>query len=87
MSSALVTKQYHYERHKPEETALYKVIQENLASFLEQFSEETGSHLPDFVVKEFDEYLRCGILTHGFLRNRCENCHKEHLVAFSCKRR
>lgn len=87
MPSASVTQKYYYERHKPEETVLYKIIQENLASFLEQFTEETGSPLPDFVVKEFDEYLRCGILAHGFLRNQCEKCHKEHLVAFSCKRR
>ncbi|ARX22851.1 hypothetical protein AM393_28980 (plasmid) [Klebsiella pneumoniae] len=24
---------------------------------------------------------------YGFLRVRCESCHAEHLVAFSCKRR
>ena len=61
-------KQYQYERHRPEEAVLYKIIQENLASFPENFTAETGSHLPDFVVKEFEEYLRCGILAHGFLR-------------------
>ncbi|EEV5907264.1 IS91 family transposase [Escherichia coli] len=26
-------------------------------------------------------------MEHGFLRVRCESCHAEHLVAFSCKRR
>ena len=26
-------------------------------------------------------------LEHGFLRVRCEDCHHERLVAFSCKRR
>ncbi len=39
------------------------------------------------VKKEFDEYLKCGRLEHGFLRVRCETCHDEKLVAFSCKRR
>ncbi|HPI40751.1 MAG TPA: transposase, partial [Pseudobdellovibrionaceae bacterium] len=34
-----------------------------------------------------EEYFRCGILAHGFLRAQCESCHLEHLVAFSCKRR
>ncbi len=29
---------------------------------------------PDFVIKEFNEYLRCGILAHGFLRTQCESC-------------
>jgi len=43
--------------------------------------------LPDYVRQEFDEYLKCGRLGHGFLRVQCETCHAEHLVAFSCKRR
>jgi ribosomal protein S27E len=39
------------------------------------------------VQQEFEAYLKCGRLEHGFLRVRCESCHAEHLVAFSCKRR
>ncbi len=31
--------------------------------------------------------LKCGRLEHGFLRVRCQSCHHEKLVAFSCKRR
>lgn len=46
-----------------------------------------GRSLPDYVRREFEDYLRCGRLEHGFLRVRCESCHVEHLVAFSCKRR
>jgi len=34
-----------------------------------------------------DAFLDCGILANGFLRLRCEDCHHEKLVAFSCKRR
>jgi len=37
--------------------------------------------------RDYHFYLKCGRLEHGFLRVRCENCHKEHLVAISCKRR
>ena len=37
--------------------------------------------------REFEEYLKCGHLEYGFLRVRCESCHAEQLVAFSCKRR
>ena len=76
-----------YQRHKPEETVLYKIIQENLETFLTMVREETGQPLPDFVEKEFYEYLRCGILAHGFLRVQCESCHAEKLVAYSCKKR
>ena len=36
---------------------------------------------------EFDAYLKCGRLEEGFLRVRCEHCHAEKLVAFSCKKR
>jgi hypothetical protein len=28
--------------------------------------------------------LKCGRLEEGFLRLRCEDCHAEKLVAFSC---
>jgi hypothetical protein len=43
--------------------------------------------LPQFVKDEFDAFLECGILAHGFLRLRCADCADEKLVAFSCKRR
>ena len=85
--SISAVKQFSYTRHKPEETTLYKIIQNNWLSFQNQIEEDTGYPLPDFVIKEFEEYLRCGILAHGFLRAQCESCHFEHLVAFSCKRR
>jgi hypothetical protein len=60
---AALQKQFTYERHKPEETLLYKIVQENLLSFLEQVEVDTGYPLPDFVIKEFEEYLKCGILS------------------------
>ena len=43
--------------------------------------------LPEFIKDEFDAFLECGILAHGFLRLRCGECGHEKLVAFSCKRR
>ncbi len=36
---------------------------------------------------EFDAFLECGILAHGFLRLRCADCGHDKRVAFSCKRR
>lgn len=38
------------------------------------------------VQREFEDYLKCSRLEHGFLRVHCESCHAERLVAFSCKR-
>ena len=48
---------------------------------------QQDTDLPMYVRSEFEEYLKCGRLEHGFLRVRCEDCHNEFLVAFSCKRR
>ena len=75
-----------YVRHKPEKTLLYQLIERHWPDFQLHLS-EAGSFLPRHVTREFDEYLECGRLEHGFLRVRCEDCHHEHLVAFSCKRR
>jgi Transposase zinc-binding domain/Putative transposase len=77
----------HYERRRPEETTLYRLVQEHLETFLAQVETESGSGLPEFVKDEFDAFLKCGILAHGFLRLRCSECAHEQLVAFSCKRR
>ena len=53
------------------------------ATLIMQLAEE-GRMLPGYVQREFEDYLKCGRLEHGFLRVRCENCHEERLVAFSC---
>ena len=74
------------ERRRPEETALYQLDQERAESFSAFMQAETGANLPQFVKDEFDAFLDCGILAHGFLRLPWE-CSLEKLVAFSCKRR
>jgi hypothetical protein len=74
-----------YKRHRPEETVLYSVVEGHWEGFRERV-EEVGP-LPRFVVKEIEQYLRCGLLEHGHIRVACERCGFEHLVAFSCKRR
>jgi hypothetical protein len=84
---AAPAKPVHYERRRPEETTLYRVVQENLETFLAQVEAEGAASLPQFVKDEFDAFLECGILAHGFLRVRCAACGHEKLVAFSCKLR
>ncbi|MBK7060170.1 MAG: transposase zinc-binding domain-containing protein [Rubrivivax sp.] len=54
---------------------------------MEQTEFAAGADLPQFVKDEFDAFLECGILAHGFLRLRCGDCGHDKLVAFSCKRR
>jgi Transposase zinc-binding domain len=40
-----------------------------------------------FIKEEFNAFLECGILAHGFLRLRCGECGHDKLLAFGCKRR
>jgi ribosomal protein S27E len=46
-----------------------------------------GKSPPAHVHREFEAYLKCGRLEHGFLGVRCDKCHFERLVVFSCKKR
>ena len=68
---------------------LHKVVRENLEEFLREArgGSEDGEGVPDFVVDELRRFLKCGSLSGGFARLKCEKCGKERLVPFSCKRR
>jgi hypothetical protein len=50
----------HYERRCTEETVLYRLVQEQLETFLVQVEAETGASLPEFIKDEFDAFLECG---------------------------
>ena len=84
---APAARRVHYELRRSEDTVLYQPVQEHLETFLAEVERETGAGLPEFVEEEFDAFLECGILAHGFLRLRYADCAHERLVAFSCKRR
>ncbi len=75
-----------YERHRPETSLLYQLVDAHYPTFAARMAAH-DTPLPEYVQHEFEDYLRCGRLEHGFLRVRCEACHTERLVAFSCKRR
>ena len=68
------------------QTLLYQLVERYYPVFAQRLRRE-GRCLPAFVEREFDAYLKCGRLKHGFLRVRCTGCHAERLVAFSCKQR
>tara|TARA_A200000159_G_scaffold118992_1_gene112888 strand:+ start:712 stop:2097 length:1386 start_codon:yes stop_codon:yes gene_type:complete len=75
-----------YKRHRPETTLLYQLVERYYPDFTANLADQ-GKYLPKYVEREFDEFLRCGRLEHGFLRVVCNDCKHEKLVAFSCKRR
>ena len=70
-----------YRRHRPEQTALYPVIETNLTPFLEYLHERDAA-LPRFVTDEFKDYLRCGRLEYGYVRVKCDGCRHETLWPF-----
>ncbi|HSM21720.1 MAG TPA: transposase zinc-binding domain-containing protein, partial [Rubrivivax sp.] len=77
----------HCERHRPEQTTLYRLVQQHATSYIAHTEASTGAELPQYIKAEFDAFLECGILAHGFLRLRCGEFGHDKLLAFSCKRR
>src|SRR3989442_7660579 len=77
-----------YAPRDPSRTVLYHVMADHLETLLASLeADPDATGLPAYVQREFDAYLQCGILAHGFLRLGCDTCPKELLLPFSCKRR
>jgi len=59
----------HYQTRDAEHTVLHQVIAEHLEVFLRPVSEAgDGAGLPQFVEREFREFLTCGVFEHGVAR-------------------
>ena len=77
-----------YRPRDAEHTVLHQVIAEHLEAFLGAVAEAGGgAGLPQFVEREFREFLLCGVYEAGVARFQCEGCAREHLVPYSCKGR
>ena len=72
-----------YRPRRPEKTVLFEVVKKHYKTW----HKNAENPVPQYVDKEFNSYLGCGILAKGFACARCEDCHREFLLAFSCKRR
>jgi hypothetical protein len=73
-----------YRPRSPETTVLYQVVAEQLETFLSR-QQERDRRVPQFVEREFRDYLTCGIPEHGFLRLHCSSCGRDRVLPFSCK--
>ena len=56
---------FRYERRRPETTLLYQLVERHWPDFKAMLSAQ-GKQLPGYVVREFDDYLKCGRLEHGY---------------------
>ena len=69
-----------YRPRDAEHTVPHPVVAEHLEAFLGAVAEAgSGAGLPQFVEREFREFLTCGVFDHGVARFRCEGCAREHL--------
>jgi hypothetical protein len=67
---------------------LHRVVREHLQTFLHELEQrDLKRGAPLFAKREFQGFIRCGVLAHGFARFRCAGCGTDRLVAFSCKGR
>jgi hypothetical protein len=74
-----------YRPRAAEHTVLHRIVRAHLATFLQ--AAESAGGVPTFVEREFRQFLGCGVWARGFARFRCDACHAERLVPFSCKAR
>jgi len=68
-----------YARHVSERTLLYALVQAHYPDLIARLAAQDRS-LPEYVREEFEAFLRCGVLDHGFLRVVCEQCHADKFV-------
>ena len=78
-----------YRPRRPAATLLHRTVREHLETYLANAGcdEDLAANVPFHVQNAFGEYLRCGILAHGFARAYCSACGHDFLIAFSCKGR
>src|SRR3970040_981576 len=64
-------KQSDQPRHA-EASVLHGVIRDHLDDFLRAADRADGAGLPEFITREFRDFLTCGVLAHGIARVYCE---------------
>jgi hypothetical protein len=79
-----------YRPRKPRDSPLYQLVERHLEELLRvwptRFARRHGPLRP-VVERVLREFLRCGLLEHGFARIWCGECRRSVLVAFSCRGR
>lgn len=55
-----------YARHRPERTLLYQLVAEHYPAFKAHLAAQ-GDALPEYVEREFEDYLECGRLEYGLI--------------------
>jgi hypothetical protein len=79
-----------YRPRRPRDSPLFQLVERHLEELLRlwpsRFARPHGPLRP-VVERVLREFVRCGLLEHGFARLWCVECRRSVLVAFSCRGR
>jgi hypothetical protein len=79
-----------YKPRRARESPLFRLVEQHLEELLRvwpaRFVRQHGPLRP-VVERVLREFLKCGLLEHGFARLWCGECRRSVLVAFSCRGR
>ena len=59
----------HYERHRPAQTLLYQLVEQHYPGFVAELTTQR-TPLPEYVQREFEDYLGCGRLVRAWIPTR-----------------
>ena len=79
-----------YRPRRPKASPLWQCLYDHFDAFLDAYNERYQPRLGflrPIIPEVVNKFLDCGDLERGFARIRCDHCHHEYLLAFSCKGR
>jgi hypothetical protein len=72
-----------YRRHRPQTTALYEVVRDNLETLYGAIDDGAiAVRIPKHARKQLEAYLDCGLLCRGF-DTECIRIHLQHRLSAS----
>jgi len=81
VASKSFSKMYH-----PKKITIQKVFLDHWDSFLRD-PEVIRRGLRPIVIQEVEKMISCGTIDSGFEVYECPNCHKSHIICYTCKSR
>ena len=79
-----------YRARNPKKSPLWQCVDRHFDEFLDVYPEAYEPQLGvlrPIIPEVVQKFVDCGNLERGFARIRCDECHHEYLLAFSCKSR